>query len=372
MRNLFSITSFVVLFSFIVFGQPALDRVLATVDIPISASDVTSTIQMAVGLDLTATDCIDPTLGEADLPPLPPSGVFDARFSLQPYCVPDPNTSVLFDYRNAPAFPFTGVIQHTLNIQRSSAGIDVTINYNLPAGAEMTITDAITGTIYTSGPLTGMGAFVINGIGASLTSFWVSMNYVAITPVELSSFTANLVNQEVHLNWTTATEVNNQGFEIERSSVEQSWEKIGYVPGFGTTTETKSYSFIDENVVTGSYTYRLKQIDFDGTFSYSEVVTVEVDLTPGNYELYQNYPNPFNPSTKIEFQVPEVSNVSIAIYDMLGQQIRLLFNDEVVPGRYTLEWNGKNNSGTQMSSGVYIYRITAGDFIQSREMVLMK
>ena len=207
---------------------------------------------------------------------------------------------------------------------------------------------------------------------AAIPSLNVSVDYLDIVPVELTSFTAVGSEEGVVLNWSTATELNNQGFEIERSTGSQNWQKIGYVPGFGTTTEPRSYSFVDDNITNGTYSYRLKQIDFDGSFAYSDEVVVELDITPREYELFQNYPNPFNPSTNIEFQVPQADQVSLIIYDMLGQEIRTLFNDQVVPGRYTVQWDGMDNSGTLMSSGIYIYRITAGDFIESREMILMK
>ena len=132
------------------------------------------------------------------------------------------------------------------------------------------------------------------------------MDYDNIVPVELTSFTASVLQNEkaVQLNWTTATETNNSGFEIlrgvypanSRTQNDNEWNTIGFVPGFGTTTEPKSYSFTDENVSTGIYKYRLKQIDFDGTFEYSNEIEVEVDFTPKEFVLYQNYPNPFNPT----------------------------------------------------------------------------
>lgn len=173
MRKLFSVLSFVLFYITFAYGQ-------AAVDIPLTGSDGTATIPMAVGLDLTATNCIDPSLGEAELPPLPPPGIFDIRFDLGPYGCPA--LTVAKDYRPAAAFPFTGVIQHTMNVQRSSAGLPVEIAYQLPTGAVMTITDAINGLIYTSGPLTGTGAFTISGVGASLLNFWVSMNYTNVGP----------------------------------------------------------------------------------------------------------------------------------------------------------------------------------------------
>jgi hypothetical protein len=348
--------------TFVSFGQ-------ATIDIPLSGSDGSLTIPLAVGLDPSATNGIDPGLGESDLPPFPPLGAFEIRFDLQPYA--GAALSTYKDYRNAPAIPYTGQKEHLLWWQTSAPSLPIDIVYNLPGGAEMTLRDQIGGTFLNLGPFSGAGTATIPGTYTAVFSkCLLIMDYLAV-PVELTSFTGQVVAEGVLLNWNTATELNNQGFEIERRD-EGNWEKIGYVPGYGTTTDPKSYSFIDENVVTGSYSYRLKQIDFDGTFSYSDEVIVEVNLTPGNFALFQNYPNPFNPTTTIEFQVPQVSDVTLKIYDMLGQEIRSLFNDQVVPGKYTMEWDGMNNSGSQMSSGIYIYTITAGEFVESKEMVLIR
>ncbi|RKY95843.1 MAG: T9SS C-terminal target domain-containing protein, partial [Ignavibacteriae bacterium] len=353
----------------IAFGQFSDDP--AAVDIPLSATDGTNVIALAVGLDLTATNGIDPALGETDLPPFPPAGVFECRFDLFPYA--GSALSSYFDYRNAPSFPYTGVVEHTLWFQTSAPAIPIDISYDIPTGAEMMITDQIGGSFLNIGPFTGVGVATIPGsYTAVFGKAFVIMDYDAIVPVELTSFTAGLSGQTVILNWTTATEINNQGFEIERHTVTNNWEKIGYVPGFGTTSEPKTYSYTDDNIVTGTYTYRLKQVDYDGTFSYSDEVEVEVDFSPSDFALFQNYPNPFNPSTLVRFQVPQTSSVTVKIYDMLGQEVRTLFAGEVVTGTYTANWNGLNDAGVQMSSGSYIYKMVAGDFVQTMKMVLLK
>jgi len=248
----------------------------------------------------------------------------------------------------------------------------INITYNLPADQSMTIVDNITGTLLNLGPFFGSGVAVIP---ASYTAFgtkaYLNISYVNI-PVEFTSFTGSVMQDGVLLKWTTATELNNQGFEIERATSVQSWQKIGYVPGFGTTTEPKAYSFLDGNVTSETYTYRLKQIDFDGTAAYSDEIEVVVDLTPDNFELSQNYPNPFNPSTTIQFQVPKASDVNVIVYDMLGQAVKSLFDGQVQAGKYTVEWDGTNNAGSKMSSGSYIYRMTAGEFVEAKEMILLK
>jgi hypothetical protein len=365
MHKLFSILFVVIFYSALTFGQ-------ATVTFPFSCTDGTTTIALAIGLDPAATNCIDPALGESDLPPFPPPGVFDIRFDLAPYGCP--NLSTWFDFRNATSFPYTGSIQHLLWWQVSQPGVSsINITYNLPPDQSMTIVDNITGTLLNLGPFFGSGVAVIpNTYTAFGTKAYLNISYVNI-PVELTSFSGSVVQDGILLNWTTATELNNQGFDIERSVVAQNWEKIGYVPGFGTTTEPKSYSFLDQNVTSGIYTYRLKQLDFDGSFNYSPEVVVEVaDAVPSDFGLFQNYPNPFNPVTTIQFQVPSASDVSIIIYDMLGKEVKSLFNAQVQPGKYTVEWNGTNNAGMKISSGSYIYRMTAGDFVDVKEMILLK
>lgn len=193
----------------------------------------------------------------------------------------------------------------------------------------------------------------------------------AVIPVELTSFTAQVIYNNVELNWTTATELNNQGFYVERSQKSevrnQDWEVIGFVAGYGTTTEQKSYSFADDNITTGIYAYRLKQIDFDGTFEYSNGIEVDVDLTPTEYTLNQNYPNPFNPTTAISYAIPKADFVTLKIYDMLGNEVAVLVNEERPVGTHTLEFN---SSG--IASGTYFYRIIAGEFTETRKMILLK
>ncbi|NWG28364.1 MAG: T9SS type A sorting domain-containing protein [Ignavibacteriaceae bacterium] len=205
-------------------------------------------------------------------------------------------------------------------------------------------------------------------------------------PVELSVFRATLNNGIVKLNWETATELNNSGFKIERSNSNSEigtenliFEPIGYVPGFGTSTEHHFYSFIDENIDEGTYYYRLKQIDFDGSFKYSEIIEVDVVQT-FSFNLEQNYPNPFNPSTKIQYQIPVGGFVSLIVYDVLGNEIATLVQEEKSAGEYEVEFNvgqtislsnGVSAKGGY-ASGVYFYTLIAGDFVQTKRMVLLR
>ena len=187
----------------------------------------------------------------------------------------------------------------------------------------------------------------------------------AIVPVELISFTSSINNDDVTLNWQTSTETNNQGFQIERRKTQdeksEEWENIGFVNGSGTITEPQSYSFVNENLQVGKYQYRLKQIDFDGTFEYSNTIEVDINL-PKTFALLNCFPNPFNPSTTITYSIPIAGKVSLKIFDVLGNEIATLVNEEMTPGNYTVNFNASN-----LTSGVYFYRLQAGDFVETKE-----
>ena len=206
-------------------------------------------------------------------------------------------------------------------------------------------------------------------------------NFVTITidpiPVELTSFSADVNDGSVVLNWMTATETNNRGFEVERKvsskqkSVSSQWESVGFVEGNGTITSAHSYSYTDRNVTGGKYNYRLKQIDFDGSFKYSNVVEVTVNV-PLKYSLEQNYPNPFNPSTQISFSLAQDSKVKLKVFDILGREVAVLINENMTSGNHKTVFNA-----SVLPSGVYIYRIEANgsdgsNFTSVRKMVLTK
>jgi hypothetical protein len=187
-----------------------------------------------------------------------------------------------------------------------------------------------------------------------------------IVPVELTSFTETSNSLEVQLNWSTATELNNKGFEIERSTNQNDFVTIRFVNGHGTTTEQHDYSFTDRHLTNAEYYYRLKQIDYDGTFEYSDIVKIEITV-PNEFSLEQNYPNPFNPSTKIRYSIPLPSNVTIKVFDMLGKEIETVVNEEKPVGTYEINWYSKH-----LPSGVYFYQLRAGSFVETKKMVLMK
>jgi len=201
-------------------------------------------------------------------------------------------------------------------------------------------------------------------------SEWATFSYSlqSIIPVELTSFTAEAKSEGVMLRWTTATEVNNLGFEIERSNSGEEFYTIGFVEGMGTTTEATNYIYSDILIYSGTttYSYRLKQLDFNGSYEYSEVLTVEFDV-PRDFVLQQNYPNPFNPSTKIKYAVPEESPVSIKVFDLTGREVTTLVDEVKQPGSYELTFNAE-----KYASGVYVYRMMAGSFVQVKKMSLLK
>jgi len=216
--------------------------------------------------------------------------------------------------------------------------------------------------------------FVTNaGLDFSDPTWWDisegnNINISGIIPVELTSFSGMATQDGIKLDWTTATETNNRGFEIERATDGETFTKLGFVEGNGTSTERKNYSFVDQsNFRQNSVVhYRLKQVDYDGSFSYSDVINIVYDL-PVDFSLGQNYPNPFNPSTKIEYTLPVNGEVSLIVYDNLGTEVVNLVNEVLVAGRYEVDFNAVN-----LPSGVYFYRLTVGSFVDTKKMLLLK
>lgn len=187
-------------------------------------------------------------------------------------------------------------------------------------------------------------------------------------PVELTSFIAQASSEGVILKWTTASELNNHGFEIEKSSDGTEFLTIAFVPGAGTTTEVTEYSYTDDVDYKGGETfyYRLKQVDLDGRVQYSSIVEVMFDI-PKDFVLHQNYPNPFNPSTTIKFAVPKSSLVNIKVYDLTGQEVASLVNEVKEAGTYEIKFDAQG-----LASGVYILRMTADNFSSVRKLNILK
>jgi hypothetical protein len=243
---------------------------------------------------------------------------------------------------------------------------NVTVNsvtYNSPTQVTLNLTiGAVTAGQY--------NVTITNPDGQSLTGIGI-LQIEDPLPVELSSFSASLIGSTVKLTWNTATEVNNYGFEIERKigspqSTVGNYEKIGFVNGNGNSNSPKNYSFVDNKVSTGKYSYRLKQIDNDGQFEYSK--SIEVDMNGvKKFELTQNYPNPFNPTTTISYILPQAGMVRLTLYNILGQEIRTLVNETKEAGTHTI-----NFDASDLNSGMYIYKIESGSFTQTKKMTLVK
>ncbi len=194
---------------------------------------------------------------------------------------------------------------------------------------------------------------------------------IGVIPVELASIAANADRNNVTLKWSTATETNNSGFQVERKfKGTNEWTKLSFVSGKGTSTEMNNYFYNDKNLAVGKYSYRLKQIDFDGTFEYSPIIEVDVSA-PNKFTLYQNYPNPFNPTTTIEFSIPERSNVTISVFNALGELVTTLVNESLEAGYQKVSFNASN-----LTSGTYIYQIKAissnRSFVDTKKMILIK
>lgn len=196
-------------------------------------------------------------------------------------------------------------------------------------------------------------------------------------PVELTSFTSTLKGLAAELQWNTATETNNYGFEIERSRgnalahtnapQQGAWEKIGFVDGHGTTSTPHSYAFTDPVPLLGKSFYRLKQIDRNGEFAYSPIVSIENTVVPAEFTLSQNFPNPFNPTTTINYDIPADCRVAIKVYDLLGAEVATLVDEYKTAGRHQRVFDASN-----LAAGTYVYTISAGAFTQSKRLVLLK
>mgnify|MGYP000868159478 CR=1 FL=1 len=268
----------------------------------------------------------------------------------------------------------------TVQIVLGKIGISINYNNNGSSGTGDALSTSVplgelicsvTLNISTQSALAGVSWDLINSEMQTPTYQTLTNNfqgsYSSPLPVELSSFTSKLLDDKIQLNWITKTEVNNYGFDVERRIKDGEWNNIGFVEGHGNSNSTKNYSFTDNDLFAGGsdLQYRLKQIDNDGQFEYSDVV--EVTVVPAQYELSQNYPNPFNPSTTIKFSLPTETRLKIIIYNMLGELVQTLAEGNYEAGYHKVTFNASN-----LPSGAYIYRIESSEYTQVKKMVLIK
>ena len=216
--------------------------------------------------------------------------------------------------------------------------------------------------------ITGL-SLLNSGSGFAVGELGLIIKYYdsAYVPVELTSFYSEILNNKVILNWLTASETNNLGFEIEKSkSGSQVWQRLGFVQGNGTTTKEHAYSYIDFINETGNYFYRLKQVDYDGSFEYSNIILVYIN-SPSRFSLSQNFPNPFNNSTNISYQIPNDELVSLKVYDVLGNEVKNIMTKNQKAGYYIIKF-----SASDLSSGIYFYTLTAGEHSSTKKLILLK
>ncbi len=254
--------------------------------------------------------------------------------------------------------------------------VTMTFQYNT---ADVVGTESLlVGGMYTGGmwsPLTNANTTSHTFMAINKTIAMNKSNTIHITagedgvmPVHLNSFTSGVNKNDVQLNWQTASEINNSGFEIYRKlSTSDDFVKVGFVKGSGTVNTPTNYSFGDKNLTTGKYSYKIKQIDYNGNYEYFTLENDVIVGIPANYELSQNYPNPFNPSTKINFSIPKDQRVSLKIYDVLGKETATIVNDYKTAGFYTVEFNASN-----LTSGIYFYVLRGDNFTQTKKMTLIK
>ncbi|MCF8267081.1 MAG: T9SS type A sorting domain-containing protein, partial [Ignavibacteriales bacterium] len=323
------------------------------------------TYNLAAGIDPLATAGIDADLGEAKLPPAPPAGIFDARFVF-----PDSVTGSLKDYRMGTQV-YQGTVSHKINYQLSTGSAGFRLNFTIPeinGKVSVNLKDPFGGVLFNQTYNTFNTPISYTVTNKALKSVLVTIIYDLEVPIELISFVAKQNGQAVELRWATARETNNQGFEIEHSRNNITFVKLGYVEGKGTTTEISKYQFTDRNPVSGTSYYRLRQIDFGGSFEYSKTI----EFMPTQYSLGQNYPNPFNPTTKIKFVVPVDAKVVVKVYNSIGQEVAELTNSIIPMGLHQINFRGSG-----LTSGVYFYTIDAKGidgttYSDVKKMVLMR
>ncbi len=273
---------------------------------------------------------------------------------------------------------YTNIVKFTYLLNQTPSSGTITFSF-VGKDSLTSYPDSVKIKVKTSGDVTpGTYTITITGAGprgVPVHKRTVTLEIIDFIPVELASFSSEVNDGKVKLNWITATETNNSGFEVERvllndkvaTDEKSTWKKIGFVKGNGTSTNINIYNFIDEQVTfSGKYRYRLKQIDFDGSYKYTNAIDVLVNQ-PLNFTLEQNYPNPFNPSTTIKYAVSNKQLISLKVFDILGKEVETLVNEVEEPGNYSIVFNA-----SKLGSGIYFYQMRAGGFVETKRMSLVK
>jgi hypothetical protein len=313
-------------------------------------------------VDSAATDTLDAALGEEELPPFPPTGVFDARFVGDDINLPRLGQGTYKDYRaNNLLLDSTMVFELKYQVGNGS---NIKIKWSWPEGASGILQDFFGG-VAVNKEMHGKDSLVIDNPSA-LNKLKMIATISSTVPVELTHFRAKVVRDIVALTWRTESESNNLGFEIQKSSDGFDFECIGFVSGAGTSTVPNDYAFQDSELTSGTIYYRLKQMDTDGAFVLSEPVCVTI-APPHAFELQQNYPNPFNPSTTIRYMLSTSAHVNVSILSLNGKIVEILVDESQTAGTYELPWQGNN-----LASGTFLCRMQADDYVEVKKMLLIR
>jgi hypothetical protein len=361
------------IFLFIVFLLLAYEHCFSQqYELRIKVSDGFNTDTVRLGFDPAATNGIDPGLGETELPPVPPTGVFDARLYSDSANVPL-GEGVKKDYR--PGTVQSGMSYTAFHKIKYKPGSGTSIRLTLLGFPQLPPTfyheinfkDFFGGVVVnTTFIASDTGSILISNL--ALDRLLLTLKVQDLAPVELSQFQSSVSFNDVFLRWQTNFELNNRGFEVHRKTAESDeWQTIGFVNGAINSNGLQEYEYADRDLNMGSYNYRLKQIDINGNFEYfllNEIVTI---ARPAEFALEQNYPNPFNPATTISFQLPEAGTVKLSLYDAGGKLVRTLLDEFRNSGNYDYSFDGSS-----LPSGVYYYSLESGDSKEVKSMVLLK
>jgi hypothetical protein len=338
-------------------------------------------VQTAMGDLLTAyNDAAGQSTGAVTLPAGALTGTLSPGIYVLSAATPNLATTVTLDGGGDPNAVFLFQASSTLITAISSSVVltngTVWSNVFWQVGSSATIGGSSTfeGTILANTSITVGASATITGrmLGGAVTGTGAVSISSNVLPVEMVSFTASTSGLNAQLHWSTATEVNNYGFEIQRRSAESEsigqWLKVGFVPGVGSSSSPHQYSYADQGLAQGRYDYRIKQIDKNGSFKYSSAAQVEVGIAPKEFTLSQSYPNPFNPSTTVEFSVARNDRAVVRVFNVLGQEVATLFDGTAEAGKlYQARFDA-----SRMSSGMYFVQLQSNGQSKMQKMVFLK